>query len=127
MQEFYPRTINRAVIVLLPRQRALDWIMQADPDQEPVTLESIRQDRDALLVSRSEVASLEDAQKWVYGNWEMFFDEFLADWQADEESWPPKRTLKLFKEWFDIHYQSNAWDFADEPVEHDEEDEDGEQ
>ena len=127
MEEFYPRTINRAVIVLLPRQSALDWIMHAEPDPQPVTLDDIRQDCDALLVSRQEVGSLEDAQKLVHGNWEMFFDEFLGDWYTDDDKWPQKRTLKMFKEWFDIHYQSNVWDFADEPIEHDEDDEDSEE
>jgi hypothetical protein len=124
MEEFYPRTINRAIIILLPRQPALDWIMRVEPEQEPQTLANIRQDCDALMVSQREVDSVESAQKWVHGNWEMFFDEFLGDWYTDEEVWPEKRTLKMFNQWFDIHYQSNVWDFADEPIEHDEDAED---
>lgn len=127
MSEFYPSTINRGLIILLPRKQAYDWIMRVDPDQPKLTLDDIRQDCDGLLVPQGEVQDLEGARAWVYENWEMFLEEFLTDWNEDEESWPEKRTLKLFKDWFDIHYSSLVWDFANEPVEHDvDEDDDGE-
>ncbi len=125
MSDFYPTTINRSMIVLLPRKPAYDWIMRTDPDQTKLTLEDIRQDCDGLLVPQSEVQDLEGARKWVYDNWEMFLEEFLTDWNDDDETWPEKRSLKLFKEWFDLHFASAVWDFADEPMVHhvDEDDE----
>ncbi len=129
MSEFYPTTINRSMILLLPRKPAYDWIMKVDPDQPKLTLDDIRQDCDGLLVPQGEVQDIEGARKWVYENWEMFLEEFLTDWQDDEETWPEKRTLKMFKDWFDIHYSSLVWDFVDEPIAHaidedDDEDED---
>jgi len=124
MSEFYPTTINRGLIMLLPRKPAFDWIKRVDPDETKLTLDDIRQDCDGLLVPQGEVQNLEGAQKWVYENWEMFLEEFLTDWHEDEESWPEKRTLKLFKEWFDLHYSSLVWDFANEPVVHEKDEDD---
>lgn len=127
MSEFYPSTINRGMIILLPRKAALDWVKTSDEDQDKLTLDDIRQDCDSFLVPQGEVQDVEGARKWVFENWEMFLEEFLTDYQPDEERWPEKRTQKLFKDWFDIHYSSLVWDFVDEPIMHDTDDEDDEE
>ena len=127
MSDFYPTTINRGLIILLPRKSAFDWIQRVDPDQTKLTLDDIRQDCDSLLVPLGEVQDLEGARTWVYENWEMFLEEFLTDWNDDESTWPEERNLKLFKAWFDLHYSSQVWDFANEPmIHHTDEDEDEE-
>ena len=42
----------------------------------------------------------------------------LVDWYTDESLWPKKRSLKMFREWFDIQYHSMVWDLAvREPLE----------
>ena len=53
---------------------------------------------------------------------------FLDGWVTDEPLWPPKLSLKPFREWFDIQYHSMLWDLAELPLEVEDwdEDEDGE-
>jgi hypothetical protein len=112
-------TINRGLIVLIPKQPVLDWIMQVDPNPPlGLTLEELSQEQDAFLVSQRAVATVEDAQRWVYRRWKMFFERYLDEWYTEESWWPKNRSLKMFKQWFDIQYQSMVWDLSDEMIEH---------
>jgi hypothetical protein len=76
----YPRfTINRDLIILLPKQPVLDWIMGVDPNPlEELTLEELRQEQDTFLVRHGECEGIEDAEKWVYRRWKKFFELFFA-------------------------------------------------
>lgn len=46
----------------------------------------------------------------------MFFEHILEAWILDESAWPQKRTLKMFREWFDVEYSSIVWDMGCEPL-----------
>jgi len=109
-------TINRHLIILMPRQPALDWIMRVDPNPPNMSLDDLRQDQNAFLIPET-MDDQEDAERWIQRRWSMFFEHFLAEWYTDEPCWPQKRTLKMFKEWFEIQYHSMVWDMApDEPI-----------
>jgi hypothetical protein len=119
MQEYPRLTINRSLIVLIPKQPVLDWIMRVDPNPPlGLTLEELSQEQDAFLVSQRAVETVEDAQRWVYRRWKMFFERYLDEWYTEESWWPKNRSLKMFKQWFDIQYQSMVWDLSDEMIEH---------
>jgi hypothetical protein len=65
MHDFPRFTINRHLIVLLPKQPVLDWIMRADPNPPDLTLEALRQEQEAFLVSDEPLEGIEDAERWV--------------------------------------------------------------
>jgi hypothetical protein len=111
-------TINRRLVFVVPKQAAFDWIVAVDPLPLSLTLEQVRSELDGYLVSQEQVETTEDAQRWVYRRWEMFFEQFLNEWYSDETLWPKQRSLKMFKEWFDIRYHAMLWDMLDEPIEH---------
>jgi len=114
----YPRfTINRGLVVLLPKQPFLDWIQRVDPEPLKLSLEELRRDQDGFLVSQRKIETLEDAQRWVYRRWDALFTHFLHEWYTDQSMWPKNRTLKMFKDWFEIHYHCMIWDMAGEPIE----------
>lgn len=119
MHDFPRFTINRHLVVLLPKQPALDWIIRVDPNPMNITLGELRQEQDAFLVADGFFESVEDAERWVHQRWRMFFELFIGGWYTDESWWPKNRTLKMFKEWFDVQYHSMVWDLAATvPVEH---------
>lgn len=108
----YPRfTINRHLIILMPKQPVLDWIKRVDPNPPNLTLEQLRQEQNAFLVPDS-LDGQEDAEKWVKRSWQMFFEGFLSEWYTVESWWPQKRTYKMFKDWFEVQYHSMVWDLA---------------
>ena len=49
-------------------------------------------------------------------SWRVLFDSILFDWITDESMWPQNRTLKMFRDWFDIEVHSMVWDLASEPL-----------
>ncbi|MDP2902227.1 MAG: hypothetical protein Q8N96_03855, partial [Methylovulum sp.] len=57
-----------------------------------------------------------DAVEWVEKHWRMFFEHVLGTWILNEDEWPKKRTLKMFREWFDVEYRSMVWDMGHEPL-----------
>ena len=123
-------TINRHLVIFLPKQPFVDWLTSSDPNPLPdLTLEDVREDSDAFLIPDDAVEGQEDAEKWVEKRWRMFFEHFLGDWITDERLWPHDLSLKMFHQWFDVHYHSMVWDLSKTPItaedwEFDEEDED---
>lgn len=113
----YPRfTINRHLIVLMPKQPVLDWIRRVDPNPPDLTLDQLRLEQNAFLIP-DDLDGQQGAEKWGQRRWQMFFESFLAEWYTVESWWPQKRTFKMFKDWFDIQYHSMVWDMAaSEPI-----------
>lgn len=108
----YPRfTINRHLIILMPKQPVLDWIKRVDPNPPNITLDELRLEQNAFLVPDA-LDGQQDAEKWVQRRWQMFFEGFLEEWYTVESWWPQKRTYKMFKDWFDVQYHSMVWDLA---------------
>ena len=124
----YPRfTLNRHLVFLVPKQPVLDWLASVDDEPgKPLTLEQLCDDNDGFLLPQNVTDSHEQAVKWVEKRWQMFFEHFLDGWVTDESLWPPKLSLKLFREWFDIQYHSMLWDLAELPLEVEDWDEDEE-
>lgn len=113
-------TLNRASVSLKPKRPLIDWLQKIGRSlgKEPMgALDPLDENGDIFLVPGEEVIdSREDAVKWVEKNWSDFFEFELGKWIIDDQLWPKNRTLKLFREWFDIEYQSMVWDLGSEPL-----------
>jgi hypothetical protein len=121
--------LNRAIVVLHYKQPYIDWVKTAGEYPMDLTLQKVNDDGEAFLVPSFDcpvdpVDGTEDAVKWVEKHWRMFFDHVLGSWMLDESEWPQKRTLKMFREWFDVEYRSMIWDLGNEPLMIDEWDDD---
>lgn len=118
----HPRfQLNRALVVLIYKQPYIDWVKTAGEFPIDLTLEEANDDSEAFLVPSFDsqmdpVDGTEDAVKWVEKRWRMFFEHVLGSWINDENEWPQKRTLKMFREWFDVEYRSMVWDMGNEPL-----------
>ena len=44
----------------------------------------------------------DDPEKLIKKNFKVIFEEELAGWYTDEETWPKKMDLRLFKQWFHV-------------------------
>lgn len=123
----FPRfTLNRTVMLLVPKQPFLQWVNDVDPDEMALTMEDICEDNEVFLIPQLD--DEQESMEWVEKRWSMLFEHMLGEWVLDETAWPQKRTLSMFREWFGIELHSMAWDLADEPLSvddwHDEYDED---
>lgn len=114
-------TINRHLILVLPKQPALDWITRVDPNPlERIELDEMRQEQDVYLLPEGVVNSPSEAGEWAERRWSVLFASFLSGWFTDEAYWPKRRTRKMFKEWFEVQYHSMIWDLSTEPITHEE-------
>lgn len=107
-------TINRTVVLLAPKQPFLDWLNIVEPDEEPLTLDDLREDNEVFLIPQYNDDS--DSEKWIEARWSFLFEHMLMGWVDEEILWPQDRTLEMFREWFDIEIHTMAWDLSDEPL-----------
>ncbi|MDY6912598.1 MAG: hypothetical protein SVM79_09595 [Chloroflexota bacterium] len=105
--------IDRAVAIIKPKQLYVDWANSIPDIEFEMTLEDFRDDCMAVLISP--YFSVEEARSELE---EMFEDIFVAqlyDWDNQEASWPQKRDLETFWQWFDVEFHSTVADpFEDE-------------
>ncbi|MDP1766787.1 MAG: hypothetical protein Q8K83_07810 [Methylotenera sp.] len=113
--------LNRGLVIIRYKQPYVDWVKIAGDAPMEISLQQANDDGDSFLLPTYEsqidpVDGTEDAIKWVEKRWRMFFEHILESWILDEAEWPQKRSLKMFREWFDIEYKSIVWDMGTEPL-----------
>jgi hypothetical protein len=110
--------INRAVVIVKPRQPCVDWANSFDDGIVTATLESLHDDPTAYLVPPYEMDDeREDIIKEYYS---VFFENELEGWVTDEDLWPQNRDLETFNRWFDVDFCSIVRDLSDERLEREE-------
>ena len=107
------RWINRAALVVRPRQPYLDWAASLD-EEAPAQIPAISKRMSVYLVGEDpneeeETAPLEDY-------YEAIFETELAAWSEDEKQWPQQRSLAMFHEWFDVVGESVVTDLESSPI-----------
>jgi len=106
--------VNRAAVVIKPKQPFLDWLRhlpQPVPDQE---LASASQDLAVYLVPESEHPAA--IERGIYGEFDFFFEDMLESWWSEEKDFPKDRTLAMFQAWFTVEVHSVVEDLVDGPL-----------
>ncbi len=88
------QSINRAAIVVRPKQPFFDWIESFDNDLS----------LDDLPWSSVYLADQHDGElpeSVIARHFCEMFDEQLMAWHTLESDWPKPRTLAMFKQWFE--------------------------
>jgi hypothetical protein len=103
------RMINRAALVVMPKEPCLRWIASLD-DEAPGQDVSLPHSVSIYLVpedpkEEEETAPIEDF-------FEEIFENELAGWSSDEDDWPSVRDLKTFLDWFDVRGESVVIDLG---------------
>ena len=107
--------LNRSVLTITRKQPYADWA-NGLPDEEPDSVPYTDQlPRTVYLVpaidSSTSVAELLDEF------WQDIFEEELAGWSEDEDTWPVPRTRQLFDHWFAAELTDSVVDLTpDEPL-----------
>ena len=101
--------INRAVLIVKPKQPFLDWASSTgDPPYDP-------DDAFAFLVRELPDSRMSD--QLVKKHYREIFEQALDSWMTDISVWPERRDLKTFREWFDVEYHDALVDLEDGPLE----------
>ena len=96
--------INRAAVTLRYKEPGIEWINAADPypGAQPLTLESINQDRTVYLISDEDGDDDQSFETWLNESYLALFETELEGWYTDESLWPEDRTREVFDSWFTV-------------------------
>ena len=92
--------VNRGLVVVRPKQPFLDWLRRLPERVTDVVLDQLRADCNAYLVPE-----WENVKGTGAGARSLLRDDFedeLNAWHRIEAGWPKKRTVAVFREWFDV-------------------------
>ena len=108
--------INRSLIVVMPKQPFLDWLLSVDPDHQ-LDLEEISDDPTAYLIP--ECGTDEEREQIIDWCADFLFEQELWSWYTDEDLWPVRRDAQTFREWFEVKFHSLVFDVVgDIPLQH---------
>ena len=109
-----PTEINRSALIAIAKRPFVDWLHNADPTSTHISLSEVNHEPTVYLVPAFE--SNEDFKEWLEQHCEFIFEEQLGGWWTDEWSWPSRRGIEVFREWFDCHLHSVVFDLDDQPL-----------
>jgi hypothetical protein len=105
-------SINRNVVVIKPKAPLLDWVNSLPDNIDDVNKEDVNQDCTTYLIP--ETYGRDDAVKYIEDIYREIFQIELISWRRDKSSWPKRRTLKMFNDWFELEVHSMVIDTVDE-------------
>src|SRR5688572_16640768 len=107
--------VNRSAIILVPRQPYVDWANSLDDGPR---YEHTIDDSEAIPIFLGPgVDEIQEVEEFISKNYDLFFEEWLEYWCTDPTLWPPKRTRKIFREWFTVRIHTMVCDAVELPLE----------
>lgn len=100
--------INRAVLIVRPKQPFLDWAAGLD---DSGLVPDVDGEQTVYLVPDFDMD--DDARAVIEAVFSEVFENELWGWHTDESAWPTNRNLKTFHEWFTIELHSIVEDLCD--------------
>lgn len=93
--------VSRSAITICYKKPFIDWHNALFPDM-PLQENTIGESKTYLINELGD-----NAEGAIKKHYKQIFETELEGMCTDENEWPPKRTLKLFEEWFS--YQISDW------------------
>ncbi len=110
--------VNRMAVILRYKEPAVRWINEADPRPRdvPFTLAEVNEEGTVYLISDDDGDTSDTVELWVKRNYKLLFEMELEGWYTKPELWPKVRSLKVFREWFDVEYHTVLIDTVGGPI-----------
>jgi len=111
------RMVNRAAVVVTPKQPFLDWGNSLEPGGVVLTLDTVMGEPTVYLVR--DVEDEAAVQRVLRRHFAEIFEHELAGWWTDPGAWPQQRDFRTFKKWFDVAIHSLVFDLEQGTIVHD--------
>jgi hypothetical protein len=107
--------LHRAALTVTRHEPYAEWAnRRSDDDPDPVPY---RDDLPRTVYLVPSIDSSVTLEGLLEDFWPDIFEEELAAWSEDEESWPAPRTRELFDRWFTVELTDTVVDLSpDEPL-----------
>jgi hypothetical protein len=113
------RMVDRAVVIIRPKQSFVDWINSSMATEEPVTIGEQQNDLTAILIP--EFDSPPARNRYLAKLKPLLFEMELASWNRDPATWPQDRSVRAFNRYLEIEVHSMVWDTVNGPITHESE------
>ncbi len=104
------RLLNRTAVTIIPRQPYIDWANSIDDNWPKYDLDEPDNEYTVYLID--ETGDNTAARRIVQRHCAFIFEYELAAWCVDEDTWPPKRDWRTFKQWFEVQINSMVIDLG---------------
>lgn len=108
------RLLNRAAVVVQPREPFLSWLRFADSDGADLALADLRRDPSIYLLP--ECDDDEALAVVLERKFQEIFEDQLRGWIDEPDLWPDPLTFDRFRDWFDISFHSMVADLVERPI-----------
>lgn len=105
-------TIDRAVVMLIPKKPFFDWANYVFPDS-PMSPEDF-DEYSSYLIDDDIIP--QEPQVALAEIWEWLFEDQLFGICTDDSTWPHELSWDLFTEWFELKFSSVVYDLIDAPI-----------
>ena len=109
--------LNRSAVIVRPKKPFCDWLRAVDYEDAP---EVALDEMGPTLYLVPDYEDPADAEKILRKVCDEIFCRELEGWYTDEDVWPKDRSLKVFKQWFDVQHYEVVEDVGRGPIENDE-------
>lgn len=106
--------INRAALVVRPRQPYLDWAAGLD-EESAEDARDLDQRASVYLVPEDPTGERDTPPLDEFVA--VIFEAELAAWEEDESTWPERRDLATFEAWFEVAGQPTVVDLSRDDLE----------
>ena len=106
--------LNRTAVVVVPKQRYLDWLHAADPAASRISMGQIQQDPPVYLLP--ECNNDAEAEVHLRKVCKEIFAHELDAWHRDSETWPRDLGFAEFRKRFDYSFHSVVIDLCRRPL-----------
>ncbi|MDD2983533.1 MAG: hypothetical protein PHQ74_09095 [Crocinitomicaceae bacterium] len=113
-----PHTINRGLVIIIPKQPFYDWENAVFPEPDFLASAATAQEHNSYLLNEDHF--YDDPKKVLQKYWRFIFEDQLFGICINETDWPQKLTWKLFTEWFDFYFSSMVIDLENKMIEREE-------
>ena len=103
--------LNRAALIVRPKQPFLDWAAGLDDSGLVPDVES---EKTVYLIPEFE--SDEEGLRVLKRVYAEIFERELDGWHTDPSAWPQKRDFKTFQQWFSVELHSVVEDVVDDAL-----------
>lgn len=90
----------------------MQWLKSLPDDGGGVEITEEHLKHDCLTFLVPEADTMDEVRKYIEKRYKEIFEMELVSWHRDMSDWPEKRTLKLFREWFEIEIHSEVIDLG---------------
>jgi hypothetical protein len=104
-------TINRTAILVKPAQPFLDWLRRVDPTSKDLSLEDLQGEPTIYLLP--ECGNEGEVRECLEDLCSQIFEEELDGWYRVPSSWPGRRDLDAFEQWFEWSSHSEVVDLSE--------------